>query len=115
MKKLGLISAWTIFGLVCIAIGFVVFTLYSLNTPPKSDPEIVAYNEERVMKYLIEDKGYSESDIASIEAKKMPKSSGYETFVEFSDELDKLYAYKLEEDGEIKQNGSTGGAYKHKE
>lgn len=103
-------------GAICLVIGFIFY----LNTPPKSDPELVAYNEERVKEYLIEEKGYSESDIASIEAIKIKKTtdktaSGYQTYVEFSDELNKRYAYKLRDDGEVEQQGVTGGAYKHKE
>ncbi|WP_454192740.1 DUF3139 domain-containing protein [Paenibacillus sp. Marseille-Q7038] len=120
MKKIMMIGGGVVLGLIILVIGFISFTVYSLNTPAKSDPELAAYNEERVKEYLIEEKGYLESDIASFEVVKIKKTtdetaSGYLTYVEFSDELNKMYSYRLGEDGEVEQLGITGGAYKHKE
>ncbi|WP_211748149.1 DUF3139 domain-containing protein [Paenibacillus sp. Marseille-Q4541] len=120
MKRIILIGGGVFLGLVILVIGFIFFTVYSLNIPAKSDPELVTYNEERVKEFLIEERGYLESDIASIEVVKIKKTtdktaSGYLTYVEFSDEINKMYAYQLGDDGKVEQHGITGGAYKHKE
>ncbi|WP_160036955.1 EGFR-like transmembrane domain-containing protein [Paenibacillus sp. An7] len=121
MKKIMMIGGGVVLGLLILVIGFVFYVFYLLNTPPKSDPEIVAYTEEKVKDYLIEEKGYSESDILSVNSKRKPKDKdktaiGYQVLVVFSDEPDTIYYYEIvdEDENKIEQLGITGTDIKHK-
>ena len=122
MKKIMMISGGVVLGLLILVIGFMFYIYYSLSTPPKSDPEIVAYTEEKVKDYLIEEKGYSESDILSVNSKRKPKDKdktaiGYQVLVVFSDTPDTIYYYEIvdEDENKIEQLGMTGTDIKHKD
>ncbi|MCM3786161.1 DUF3139 domain-containing protein [Neobacillus mesonae] len=119
MKKVIKIVGGVFLGSIILGIGFIVYVLYSLNTPPKSNPELITYTQERVKDYLIEQKGYSESEILHVESKKEPKdadttASGYSIAVVFSDEPNGYYFYQVA-NNEVRQHGTNGGVYKHKE
>ncbi|GIP44414.1 hypothetical protein J45TS6_28730 [Paenibacillus sp. J45TS6] len=116
LKKIMLIGGGVVLGLVILVIGFIIY----IQTPPKNDPEIVAYTEEKVKDYLVEEKGYSESDILHVTSKREPKNkdkaaTGYRISVVFSNEPDSTYLYEINDEDEIRQFGySTGKAIKHR-
>lgn len=116
LKKIMLIGGGLFLGIVILVIGFMIY----IQTPPKNDPEIVAYTEEKVKDYLVEEKGYSESDILNVTSKREPKNkdkaaTGYRILVVFSDEPDSTYLYEIDDEDEIRQFGySSGKAIKHR-
>ncbi|WP_425609177.1 hypothetical protein [Ureibacillus aquaedulcis] len=96
--------------------------IHSLNTyMPESDPELIAYTEEKVKEYLIQEKGISENEALEIKSTKRTKSSdfsasGYEVKVVFPDETEAIYYFQLTEEDKVKQIGVNNlEAIKHKE
>lgn len=119
MEKVAKIVGGAFLLISFIVICFIIYILYSLNTPPKSNPELVTYTQNRVKDYLIEQKGYSENEILHVESKKEPKdadttAAGYSIAVVFSDEPNGYYFYQLVDD-EVRQFGTNGGVYKHED
>jgi len=98
--------------------GIQAIIIYSLNnSTPESSAEMVSYTEEEVETFLIEEEGYTNEEIASIESKKSPKNadqtpSGYEIEVTFSDEPGAHYFYQVSDD-EVYQFGISGNAERH--
>lgn len=95
--------------------------IHSLNTyKPESNPEFIAYTEEKVKEYLIQEKEYTENDILEIKSTKKAKSSdisasGYEVKIVFADEPEAIYYYQLTEEDKVEQFGINGNGIKHKE
>lgn len=107
--------------MILILMGCYFWVIHSLNTPPKSDPELLAYTEEKVKEYLIQEKGHSEGELLEIESTKKAKSSdfsasGYSIGVVFADEPEAIYYYQVTEEEEVEQFGVNNlDAIKHKE
>lgn len=104
--------------LIILVIAFISFVVYSLNNSvPEASPDIIFYTEDRVINYLIEEKGYSKEDILTVKSQREPKNSdltsaGYTVEVVFSDEPSTRYLYQVKEE-EVYQFGISGPAKRH--
>ncbi len=107
--------------ILSLPILFIGSTILYYTLPPTYDPKTVTLVEEKVISYLMENKGYHREDLISYKTVKIAKGfrgndynpEAYEVSITFTDEPEANYYYSIDNDEKVRQRGYGGNALKH--